>query len=197
MKKLIRSTKELSHSLVLALAVLQLFAAAAYAQQAGQANGQAQQFSQGDELVQIDFKDVELTVVIETIARITGKNFIYDDRVRGRVTIVSPSAVSVDQAFAVFESVLKIKGFTAIPGPGGALKIVPIRDAKESSIETVQGNRPSPNRDMFVTRLVPLLYIDAEDITNTIKPLVSKDASMVAYAPTNTIILTDTEANIR
>ena len=154
-------------------------------------------FSEGSELVQLDFKDVELAVVIETIARITGQNFIYDDRVRGRVTIVSPSEVSVDQAFAVFESVLKIKGFTAVPGPGGILKIVPIRDAKESSIDTIKDNRPSPNRDTFVTRLVPLSYIDAEAITNTIKPLVSKDASMVAYAPTNTIILTDTEANIR
>ncbi len=154
-------------------------------------------FSEGSELVQLDFKDVELAVVIETIARITGQNFIYDDRVRGRVTIVSPSEVTVDQAFAVFESVLKIKGFTAVPGPSGILKIVPIRDAKESSIETIKDNRPSPNRDTFVTRLVPLLYIDAEAITNTIKPLVSKDASMVAYAPTNTIILTDTEANIR
>ena len=158
---------------------------------------QSRPFTQGDELVQLDFKDAELPVVIETIARITGRNFIYDDRVRGRVTIVSPSEVTADQAYAVFESVLKIKGFTAVPGPGGVLKIVPIRDAKESSIETIRDNRPSPNRDSFVTRLVPLLYIDAEAITNTIKPLVSKDASMVAYAPTNTIIMTDTEANIR
>ncbi|MDG2051439.1 MAG: type II secretion system secretin GspD [Myxococcota bacterium] len=163
--------------------------------QTGAANSRP--FTQGDELVQLDFKDVELPVVIETIARITGRNFIYDDRVRGRVTIVSPSEVTADQAYAVFESVLKIKGFTAVPGPGGVLKIVPIRDAKESSIETIRDNRPSPNRDSFVTRLVPLLYINAEAITNTIKPLVSKDASMVAYAPTNTIIMTDTEANIR
>jgi len=159
--------------------------------------GNDPRFSRGDELVQLDFKDVELAVVIETIARITGKNFIYDDRVRGRVTIVSPSEVTVEQAYAVFESVLKIKGFTAVPGPGGVQKIVPIRDAKESSIDTVRGDAPSANRDTFVTRLVPLLYIDAEAITNTIKPLVSKDASMVAYAPTNTIILTDTESNIR
>ena len=183
--------------LAFAISVALLVSGTAFSQIGPQGGPGGNRFSQGDELVQIDFKDVELTVVIETIARITGKNFIYDDRVRGRVTIVSPSEVSVDQAFAVFESVLKIKGFTAIPGPGGALKIVPIRDAKESSLETIQGSRPSPNRDMFVTRLVPLLYIDAEGITNTIKPLVSKDASMVAYTPTNTIILTDTEANIR
>ena len=169
----------------------------ATAQQRGTLSPSDKRFSEGSELVQLDFKDVELAVVIETIARITGQNFIYDDRVRGRVTIVSPSEVTVDQAFAVFESVLKIKGFTAVPGPGDVLKIVPVRDAKESSIETIKDNRPSPNRDSYVTRLVPLLYIDAEAITNTIKPLVSKDASMVAYAPTNTIILTDTEANIR
>jgi len=158
---------------------------------------QAKRFSDGSEMVQLDFRDVELAVVIEAIAKITGKNFIYDDRVRGRVTIVSPSEVTSEQAYAVFESVLKVKGFTAIAGPGGVLKIVPVRDAKESSIETVKDGRRSPNRDKFVTRLVPLRYIDAEAITSTIKPLVSKDASMVAYAPTNTIILTDTEANIR
>lgn len=197
MKKTTRSKTHYTLVLTLMLAVLPLAASPAFAQAPGQKTSPAQYFSQGDELVQIDFKDVELTVVIETIARITGQNFIYDDRVRGRVTIISPSPVSVNQAFAVFESVLKIKGFTAVPGPGGALKIVPIRDAKESSIKTVRGNQPSPNRDIFVTRLVPLLYIDAEEITNTIKPLVSKDASMVAYEPTNTIILTDTEANIR
>ncbi len=176
-------------TMFVATLVLSLLAAPSHAQ--------PHEFSRGDELVQLDFKDVELTVVIETIARITGKNFIYDDRVRGRVTIVSPSKVSVDQAYAVFESVLKVKGFTAVSGPGGVLKIIPVRDAKESSIDTVKSGAPSPNRDNFVTRLVPLLYIDAQAITDTIKPLVSKEASLVAYAPTNTIIMTDTEANIR
>ncbi len=186
-------------SALLALALLGSLSAGPVAAQTRRANDEApeKRFSDGTELVQLDFRDVELAVVIEAIAKITGKNFIYDDRVRGRVTIVSPSEVTSEQAYAVFESVLKVKGFTAIPGPGGVLKIVPVRDAKESSIETVRDNRPSPNRDQFVTRLVPLRYIDAEAITNTIKPLVSKDASMVAYAPTNTIILTDTEANIR
>ena len=149
------------------------------------------------ELVQLDFSDVELSAIIDTIARVTGKNFIYDDRVRGKVTIISPSPISVEQAYAVFESVLKVKGFTAVPGPGGVIKIIPIRDAKESNLKTIKDGRPSENRDEFVTRLIPLLYINAEHITNTIKPLVSKDASMVAYRPTNTIILTDTASNIR
>jgi general secretion pathway protein D len=149
----------------------------------------------GDEEVQLDFNDVELSVVIDTIARLTSKNFIYDDRVRGRVTIVSPSKITVDQAYAVFESVLQVKGFTTVVGPGGAIKVIPIREAKESSIETVRG--ATPKSDRFITRLIPLRFIDAEAITNTLKPLVSKDASMVAYAPTNTVILTDSASNIR
>ncbi len=149
-----------------------------------------------DGMVQLDFNDVELAVVIDTIARLTGKNFIYDDRVRGRVTIVSPTKITVDEAYAVFESVLQVKGFTTVKGPGGAIKVIPIREAKESSVETVQGRATPPDSDRFITRLIPLRYIDAEDITNTIKPLVSKDASMVAYAPTNTVILTDAASNI-
>jgi len=148
-------------------------------------------------LVQLDFNDVELAVVIDTISRLTGKNFIYDDRVRGRVTIVSPTRIRVDQAYAVFESVLQVKGFTTVDGPGGSIKIIPLRDAKESAIETQAGPSPTPYSDAFVTRLIPLRFIDAEAISNTLKPLVSKDAAMVAYAPTNTVILTDSATNIR
>jgi len=150
-----------------------------------------------EELVSLDFSDVELPVVIDTISRMTGYNFIYDDRVRGRVTIISPTQVTVEQAFAVFESVLKVKGFSLVLGPGNTYKIIPIRDVKESSIDTIKDGRPSRNRDRFVTRLVPLRFIDAVTITQTIKPLISKDASLVAYAPTNTIIVTDSESNIR
>jgi general secretion pathway protein D len=148
-------------------------------------------------MVTLDFADAELAQVIETIARATNRNFIYDDRVRGRVTIVSPEPIPVEQAYAVFESVLQVKGFTTVMTPGGAIKVVPVREAKESSIETVQSSKRPPNRDTFVTRLIPLRYIDADSIVNTLKPLVSKDAAMAAYPPTNTVILTESSSNIR
>ena len=159
--------------------------------------GQREEITIEDDMVQLDFNDVGLSVVIDTIARLTGRNFIYDDRVRGRVTIVSPSKISVEQAYAVFESVLQVKGFTTVTTPGGVIKVIPIREAKESNIETLRGRRATPDSDRFVTRLIPLRFIDAEAITATLKPLVSKDAAMVAYAPTNTVILTDSASNIR
>ena len=147
-------------------------------------------------LVNLDFQDVEIATVIDTIARLSGRNFVYDDRVRGRVTIISPTPIPVDQAFTVFESVLQVKGFTTVEAPGGVIKVIPIRDAKETSVDTREVSGLTPDSDRFVTRLLPLRFIDAEAISNTLKPLASKEAALVAYAPTNTIILTDSAANI-
>jgi len=182
-------------ALLVALALAAPLVARAQQPRAQQPTAQPGATVDGD-LVQLDFTDVELPVVIDTIARLTGKNFIYDDRVRGRVTIVSPTKITIDQAYAVFESVLQVKGFTVVPGPGGARKVIPIREAKETNIETMRGEQKTPDSDRFITRLIPLRYIDAQAITDTLKPLVSKDASMMAYPPTNTVILTDSASNI-
>lgn len=176
-----------SATLALALAIAPAPPSAAQEREAAPESG----------MVTLDFNDAELSAVIEMIAKLTGRNFIYDDRVRGRVTIVSPSPMPIEQAYAVFESVLQVKGFTTVTTPGGAIKVVPIREAKESSVETVRSSKRPPNRDRFVTRLIPLNYIDADSIVNTLKPLVSKDAAMAAYAPTNTVILTESSSNIR
>jgi general secretion pathway protein D len=146
-------------------------------------------------LVNLDFQDVEIATVIDTIARLTNRNFVYDDRVRGRVTIISPTPIPVEQAYTVFESVLQVKGFTTVDAPGGVVKVIPIRDAKETSVDTRSG-LTAPDTDRFVTRLIPLRFIDAEAIANTLKPLVSKEAALVAYSATNTVILTDSAANI-
>ena len=150
----------------------------------------------GETLVSLDFQDADITEVISSIAKATGKNFLYDDRVRGRVTVISPEPVTVDEAYRVFESILAVKGFTTVPAPGGVLKILPLRDAKENPINTVTGGEQAENRDTFITRLLPLHYVKADAISDTLKPLVSKEASVIAYGPTNTLIITDSSANI-
>ena len=75
------------------------------------------------EPVKLDFQNTELTDVIAMIAELTGKNFLYDqDRVSGRVTVISPTPVTIDEAYRVFESILQVRGLTTVPGPGGTLK---------------------------------------------------------------------------
>ena len=84
----------------------------------------------------MDFQDVDLGVLVKFISEITGRNFIVDDRVKGKVTIISPGKISVDEAYAVFQSVLQVKGFTTVPS-GRVIKILPAQEAKTSTVETV------------------------------------------------------------
>ncbi|MDP3936647.1 MAG: secretin N-terminal domain-containing protein, partial [Deltaproteobacteria bacterium] len=148
-----------------------------------------------DDLVNLDFADADIQDVVKQISEITGKNFILDERVRGKITIISPTRVTVEEAYRVFESVLQVKGFTTIT-VGDFIKIIPLREAKESYTPILPGGSLVPRNDEYITRLIPLQYVDATEISNSLKPLVSRDASMIPYAPTNTIILSDTAYNI-
>ena len=85
--------------------------------------------------VTIDFENVDINLFIKYISELTGKNFIIDKAVRGNVTIVSPTKISVDEAYKVFESVLEVQGFTTVPA-GSIIKIVPSADARSKSVET-------------------------------------------------------------
>jgi general secretion pathway protein D len=83
----------------------------------------------------IDFNDVDIRKVIETVSEITGKNFLIDDRVQGRVTVVGPKSLSAAEIYQVFLSILQVKGYAMVPA-GKINKIVPaigpIRDAGDS-----------------------------------------------------------------
>jgi general secretion pathway protein D len=145
--------------------------------------------------VTLDFKDVELTDLIQTISEMTGKNFVYDDTVKGKVTIISPRGMSLDEAYQVFLSVLSVKGFTVVPA-GKMNKIVRTQEAKENTIPT-GSDAAASGAQQIVTRLVPLQNIDAATFATTVlTPLIPKSGSVVAYAPSNTLIITDSMANI-
>ena len=144
-------------------------------------------------LIQMDFQDVDLAVLVKFISELTGKNFIVDEKVRGKVTIISPSKISVDEAYLVFQSVLQVKGFTTVPA-GSIIKIVPSKEAKSNTIRTVNPNGAPAATDEYITRLIPLKYVDANNMISILQPLISPDGLLAAYGTTNTLIVIDTAA---
>jgi general secretion pathway protein D len=78
--------------------------------------------------VTIDFTNVELPIFIKFISELIGKNFVIDEKVKGKVTIYSPAKISVQKAYHVFESVLELKGFRAVPS-GEIIQIVPTAES--------------------------------------------------------------------
>jgi general secretion pathway protein D len=146
--------------------------------------------------VSIDFNDVDINVFIKFIAELTGKNFIVDNRVKGKVTIISPAKISVDEAYKVFESVLEVHGFTTVDS-GNVIKIVSSPEARTKSIRTMTQYRDANPEDKLVTQLVPLRYADPNTITRLFRPLISKSSVILPYQPTNTLIITDFYSNIK
>lgn len=149
----------------------------------------------GDQLVSIDFNNVDLAVFVKFISDLTKKNFIIDEKVRGRVTVISPGRITVAEAYRVFESVLEVNGFTTVPS-GAVTKIVPAPEARAKSIKTrieEEAGRPGDN---VITQIVPLRYADPNEIKNLFTPLVSRNSVIQAYPPTNTLIITDVHSNI-
>ncbi len=199
MKKLPRIIKYMLASVV----VLLLLAPAGHwhmpaAQSAGDAAAppNSRKARTPEQFVSIDFNNVDINVFIKFISELTGKNFVVDPRVRGKVTIISPSKISLAEAYKVFESVLEVHGYTTVQA-GDVTKIIPAPDARSKSIETRLKEEAGAPEDKVVTQLIPLRYANPIEIKRLFTPMISKSSVILAYPPTNTLIVTDVYSNIK
>src|SRR5579875_1443935 len=149
-----------------------------------------------DNLITMNFQDVDISVLAKFISDITGKNFVLDDSVRGKVSIVSPSKVTPAQAYSIFKSVLQLKGFTTVKA-GPIIKIEPSRNARESSEVTLSQQPAQTAADEYVTRMIKLRNIDAASLVSVVQPMISRDGLVAAFPETNTLIVTDDAWNVQ
>ncbi|HVN72658.1 MAG TPA: type II secretion system secretin GspD [Desulfomonilia bacterium] len=148
------------------------------------------------QFITMDFDGVDIKVFIKFIADITGKNFIIDDKVTGKVTVISPRKMTMDEAYRVFLSVLEVNGFGTVD-MGGVTKVVRAADAITKSLETTM-EPPMLRDDTMVTQIIQLKFADANDMKNLLTPLMSKASSqLLSYPQSNVLIVTDTKANIK
>lgn len=142
-----------------------------------------------------DYKDAPLPDVVNAMARLTGKNFIIEPGLNGKITIIAPRKITVAEAWEAFLSALAINDFTIVP-MGKFLKIRKIDKAKTDSIETYAGAY-FPSGDQLITRILRLKYINASDFQKTFERVIkSKSGQLVAYDKTNSLIITDLGSNV-
>ncbi len=146
-------------------------------------------------LITMNFQDVDIETLVKFIGELTGRNFLLDPGVKGKVTVLSPEKVTVDEAYEVFLSVLEVHGFTTIHA-GRITKIVPSAVAVSRAVDTL-GPEGRPERaDRVITRLVPLKHADAQVLAVLLKALVPKEGLLIPYPETNTLIVTDVASNV-
>lgn len=146
------------------------------------------------EQVTLNFSDADLVAVINSVSQITGKNFIIDPRVKGKVTVVSSKPLNEEEVFNVFLSVLQVHGFATVETEN-AIKIIPDATAKQAA--TPITNLRSTPEDLLITRVLKINFINAAQLVPILRPLVAQQGHLAAYAATNVLIVSDRASNIR
>lgn len=141
-----------------------------------------------------NLQDVDILSLINEVSRLTGKNFIVDPRVSGRVTMVSGHPMDAEETYAVFLSLLQILGYAVVPGPD-ADKIVPEANAKQLGLPVV-GSGMQGVGDEMVVRVVKVHNVAAAQLLSALRPLVPQQGHLAAYPPTNVLIIADRANNI-
>ncbi|HEX7030545.1 MAG TPA: type II secretion system secretin GspD [Gammaproteobacteria bacterium] len=144
----------------------------------------------------LNFEDMEIRDVARAVGEVTGKSFILDPRVKGRVTIVSAQPIPIDAVYETFLSVLQVHNFAAVPAGENIIKIIPAVNAREiASADPVEAVAEAPADDV-VTRIIEVRNVEAVQLVPLLRPLVPQTAHLAAYAGGNMLIISDRAANV-
>lgn len=142
----------------------------------------------------INMKDADIKAFISQISDITGKSFIVDQRVKGKITVISGASMHSDEVYELFLAVLNVHGYAAVPS-GGVIKIVPNNNAKQDTIRLNQGSQI--DGEELVTRVIPVENTPASELVPILRPMVPQYGHLAAVPSANALIISDHAANIK
>jgi general secretion pathway protein D len=148
----------------------------------------------GEDFITLNFSNIDIAALVKVMSEFTRRNFILDEKVVGKVTLMTPTKISPEEAYQVFLSALEIKGFTAVED-GRIIRIVPTASARQSGLRVMQEG--DMKGEGYVTKLIRMNYVNPQEIVRTLTPLITKDGNLIAYPATNSLIITDAVSAIR
>ena len=141
----------------------------------------------------LNLRDADIEAFIDDVAMMTGRSFIVDPRVQGKVTVISHSPLAREAVFQVFLSTLRVHGYTATPTSAGVYRIVPIDSA---AVDTGVVNGAGDDGDAFVTEVFRLRHAEAVQAMNMVKPIIHPDGRAIAGRDSDILIIVDYASNL-
>lgn len=137
--------------------------------------------------------ELDIIKLIQTVAAATGKTMVIDPSVKGKVKIMTNhNELTKDELYELFRTVLEISNYTVVE-VGNVTRVIPLKDARTSPLGDAVGRQGNAE---FVTDVIQLENIAATKVLTILRPLVAQHASISAHDTSNSIVLTDTLANI-
>lgn len=145
--------------------------------------------------MKLNAKNIELSELIENYSKASGQRFIIDSTVRGKISILNPAEVSIEEAFNQISEALALNGF-AIVKNGDVMTIRNARSAQRDNIETYD-TLPSAKPQRMVTWIITLKHTSASDLMMQLRMLSSSYGELSAVRGTNQLVITDWTSNIQ
>src|SRR5277367_2012990 len=130
-----------------------------------------------------NYKDADLSQIIQAVSEVTGKNFIIDPRVNAKVTMLSATPMSPAAFYEAFLAVLQVYGYVAVPA-GKVIKIIPNTDQRQVPANDLPSS-VSPTSDEIVTQVISLKNVSAAQLVPMLRPLIPQYGHLAAYPPGN------------
>ncbi|MCD6434070.1 MAG: hypothetical protein J7L14_00480 [Candidatus Diapherotrites archaeon] len=138
--------------------------------------------------IALNFDNVDIAVFLKTMSDITGKNFILNNKVRGKISFVSSRKIPISKVYDIVLAILKTQGFTAVEEES-IVKVYPTQVALRMSGEIHFGTEPlKPKKGVIVTQIIPLKYAEVSNVIPVIKAIFGNDLLITSYRRTNVII---------
>jgi general secretion pathway protein D len=139
------------------------------------------------EVVRINFRDADIRSVIESVAEITGKSFVLDPRVKGKVTIIAPEAIDSDLLYQAVLSAIQVQGFQAVED-GVVTRVLPFNQAFNFA--------GGSGDNQLITKVIKIDNVQVATLVPVLKPVMSSGARLNAFAQSNSMVVTDVKSNI-
>lgn len=138
-------------------------------------------------------KRMEIRQLIELVSKETGRTILFDEQVRGVVSLVSKRPVTADEAWEILGSALQMLGYSLLPSTVDQWRIARVAEAVGESPFVSSARRES---DLFVTALIPLESASLQSVLNVLQPLGGSSVTLVALEQTNSLIASGPERAI-
>ena len=160
-----------------------------------QSNGGKTKVKRGQPIT-LNFKDADIQSVIGAFGHLLNRTFVIDQRVVGKITLETAKPIALSQAYDMLLSTLRLHGF-AIVDSGSFAKVVPEADAKLQYGPVTVGEQTARGGDQIVTQIFRINYESAANLVPVLRPLITANNTITAYANNNSLVVTDYASNLQ
>ena len=149
----------------------------------------------GQPMVRLNLEDTDIRSLINIVADVSGRSFIVDPRVKGKINVVSGDSLDAETLYDVFLSILEVHNFATVDS-GSVVKVLPSNVIKQRPTPTLFSPTQDTN-DAQITQIIQLKFASVQDLVPIIRPLIPPTSHFAPHIPSNSVVITDTAANVQ